>query len=39
MRAFVYQKKIDIDFSIAKTKFCFSLDCISDNSYLFVNGK
>ena len=28
-----------INFSKAKTKFCFSLHCNYDNGYLFVNGK
>ena len=32
-------KKIDINFSKAKTKFCLSLHYNTDNSYLFVNGK
>ena len=35
----VPEKKIDIDFSKAKTKFCLSLHYNSDNSYIFVNGK
>ena len=40
MKALVYQKKrFSINFSKAKTKFCLSLHCNSDNSYLFVNGK
>ena len=39
MQAFVHQKKIDIDFSKAKIKFCLSFYCNSDNNYLFVNGK
>ena len=33
------EKKIDINFTKAKAKFCFSLQCNFDNSYLFVNGK
>ena len=33
------EKKIDINFSKAKTKFGLSLDYNIDNSYLFVNGK
>ena len=33
------EKKIDINFSKAKTKFCLSLHYNTDNSYLFVNGK
>ena len=33
------EKKIDINFSKAKTKFCLSLHYNNDNSYLFVNGK
>ena len=39
MEALVHQKKINIKFSKAKTKFCLSLHYNSDNSYLFVNGK
>ena len=39
MQALVNQKKIDIDFSKAKIKFCLSFYCNSDNNYLFVNGK
>ena len=33
------EKKIDINFSKAKAKFCLSFHYISDNRYLFVNGK
>ena len=33
------EKKIDINFSKAKTNFFFSLHYNADNSYLFVNGK
>ena len=33
------KKKISINFSKAKTRFCLRLHCNSDNSYLFVNGK
>ena len=33
------EKKFDSSFSKAKTKFCLSLHYISDNSYLFENGK
>ena len=33
------EKKIDISFSKAKTKFCLSFHYNSDNSYLFVNVK
>ena len=33
------EKKIDINFTKSKAKFCFSLQCNFDNSYLFVNGK
>ena len=32
-------EKISIDFTKANTKFCLSLHCNADNSYLFVNGK
>ena len=32
-------KTIDVNFSKAKTKFCLSLHCHADNSYLFVNRK
>ena len=40
MEALVHQKKkIDINYSKAKTKFCLSLHYNDDNSYLFVNGK
>ena len=35
----MHQKKNDISFSKAKTKFCLSFHYSSDNSYLFVNGK
>ena len=35
----MHQKKNDISFSKAKTKFCLSFHYNSDNSYLFVNGK
>ena len=33
------EKKISINFSKAKTKFCLSLHYNGDNNYLFVNGK
>ena len=33
------EKKISINFSKVKTKFCLSLNYSSDNSYLFVNQK
>ena len=33
------EKKININFSKAKTKFCLTFHHNSDNSYLFVNGK
>ena len=33
------EKKSNINFRKAKTKFCLSLHCNRDNSYLFVNGK
>ena len=33
------EKKSNINFSKANTKFYFSLDYNADNSYLFVNGK
>ena len=39
MEALVHQKKNDINYSKAKTKFCLSLHYNDDNSYLFVNGK
>ena len=32
------EKKINITFTEAKTKFCSSLHYNADNSYLFVNG-
>ena len=32
-------KKININFTKAKTKFCLSLHYNAENSYLFVNGK
>ena len=35
----VHQKKLDINFSKAKTKFCLSLHYKADNSYLFVSWK
>ena len=35
----VHQKKLDINFSKAKAKFCLSLHYKADNSYLFVNWK
>ena len=35
----ILQKKCDINFIKAKTKFCLSLHYNSDNSYLFLNGK
>ena len=34
-----WEKRIDINSSKAKTKFCVSLHYNADNSYLFVNGK
>ena len=33
------EKKISIDFTKAKTKFCLGLHYNADNSHLFVNGK
>ena len=33
------EKKLDISFSKATTKFCFSLHYNVDNSHFFVNGK
>ena len=40
MEDLVHQKqKIDINFSKAKAKFCLTLDCNSDNNYLFANEK
>ena len=33
------KKKLDISFSKATTKFCFSLHYNVDNSHFFVNGK
>ena len=38
MEASVHQKKNNINFSKAKTKFCLCLHYNSDDSYLFVNG-
>ena len=38
MKALVHQKKNDINFSKAQTKFCLSLHYNRDNSYLFGNG-
>ena len=32
-------KKLSINFSKSKTKFCLSLHYNGDNSYLFVNGE
>ena len=39
MEAFVHQKKININFSKAKTKFCLSFHYNNDKSYLFINRK
>ena len=39
MEAFVHQKKININFSKAKTKFCLSFYYNNDKSYLFINRK
>ena len=33
------ETRFSINFSKANTKFCLSLHCNADNSYLFVNGK
>ena len=33
------EKKLNINFNKTNTKFCLSLYCNGDNSYLFVNGK
>ena len=33
------EKKFNINFTKANTKFCLRLHCNVDNSYLFVNGK
>ena len=33
------EKKFDINFNKANTKFCLRLRYSADNSYLFVNGK
>ena len=33
------KKMFSINFSKAKTKFCLSLHCNGDKSYLFVHGK
>ena len=38
MEALVNQKKVSINFSRAKTKFCLSLDYDADNSYQIENG-
>ena len=35
----IHQKKFNINFTRANTKFCSSLHYNVDNSYLFVNGK
>ena len=32
------EKKYSINFTASSTKFCLSLHCNGDNSYLFVNG-
>ena len=32
-------KKFSINFTKSNTKFCLSLHCNADNSYLFANGK
>ena len=37
MIALVQQKKFSINFSKANTKFCLSLQCSGDESYLHVN--
>ena len=39
MKDLVHQKKFDINFSKAKTKFCLSLHFNAANSYLFVDRK
>ena len=39
MAALVHKKKISINFSKAKTKYCLSLHCNGGSSYLFVNGE
>ena len=39
MEALVHQKKFNINFSKASTKFSLSLHYNADNSHLFVNGK
>ena len=33
------EKKLSIDFSKAKTKFCLSLQCNGDESYLYANKR
>ena len=33
------EKKVNINFTKANTKFCLSLHYHADNSYLFLNGK
>ena len=33
------ERKFSINFTKANTKFCLSLHCNADHSYLFVNGK
>ena len=39
MKLWCTQRKCSINFSKAKSKFCLSLHCNGDNSYLFVDGK
>ena len=38
MEALLHQKRNDINFTKAKTKFCLSFHYNADNIYLFVNG-
>ena len=33
------EKKFSINFTKVSTKFCLSLHCNADNSYLFINGQ
>ena len=39
MIVLVFSRFLDINLNRTKTKFCLTLNYISDNSYLFVAGK
>ena len=39
METLVLEKKFNINFTKASTKFCLSLHYNADDSYLFANGK